>query len=105
MTGGLSSVMDAAERAQAMLTKDLATAIIVGLFAVMLVLVRALVRVTNARVEDVKAINQGLAAYIAENTKSNIALTRAVEAKVTRRRGGGSGEGGAPPAALKEGAG
>jgi hypothetical protein len=85
MAGPVSSVMDAAERAQAMLDKHLATAVIVLLGMLVVALVRALVKVTNARVDDAKAVTAGVMKYVEENTRSNIALTRAVETKLTRR--------------------
>ena len=77
--------MDAAERAQAMLDKNLATAVIVLLSLLVVAMVRALVKTTNARVDDAKAVTAGVMRYVEENTRSNIALTRAVETKLTRR--------------------
>jgi hypothetical protein len=84
--GPVGSVMDAAERAQGMLEKDLSTAVIVLLGLLVVVLVRALVRVTNARVDDAKAVTKGLMDYVQENTASNISLTRAVETKLGARK-------------------
>ncbi len=83
--GPISSVMDAAERSQAMLDKNLATAVIVLLALLVIVLVRALVRTSNSRVEDAKAVTKGVLEYIQENTRSNFALARAVEAKLVRK--------------------
>ena len=101
MAGPVSSVMDAAERTQGMLDKHLATGVIVLLALVVLWLVRALGKQTDARVDDQKEVNQGLLTYIAENTKATIALTRAVEAKLVRKpRNGGAAD---PPAAIAPG--